>query len=223
MLFLGMALWVFLALLALGIAVIVAVEKEEPFGALIALIAAGAVAHFSGTVNMLDVLHNWQHLLLFLGAYIGIGVGWCAIKWAFFTAAWGKEQREKVQDNRGRFLERMGIKGDSIPAEHKVAWEKWLKGGWPLHTDLSDPANKPYEMLRGLDVDRIGTSNDIHIRNNWKRFSIWCIYWPFSVLWTLIDDPIKAIFKFLVLHVLGGALQSFANRAASGVEKEINK
>lgn len=220
MFILGIAAWVFLLLIALAIGIIVAVEKEQPWGAFAAILASGIVAHYSGTLNMIDVMHNWQHLLGFLGAYLGIGAAWCIIKWGFYTNSWGREHRENIQKVRVEFLNLLGLKGDSIPAEHRAAWETWQKqerrhtGGWSgVYTEL---ITSPSTVI---DID----PDDIHVKNNWGKFSIWGLYWPFSMLWTLIDDPIKRIFKFIIMNVLGGSLQVFANRANKGIVNELNK
>lgn len=218
MFILGIVAWAFLALLALAIFIIASVEKEEPWCAFIGILLAGIVAHLSGTVNMIDALHNWQQLVGFVGAYIGVGVGWCVIKWIFFTNEWARKQREIIQHNRKHFLECLNLNGDSIPEEHKAAWDLWNK---QLFIDTKC-WSAPYSKLSHPPQDR-ECSYNISVDKNWSKFSIWGLYWPFSMLWTLIDDPIKRIFKFLIMNVVGGGLQLFANKATADVEKELNK
>lgn len=219
MFILGIVAWAFLALLVLAIFVIVSVEKEEPWGAFIAILLAGVVAHFSGTVNMIDALHNWQQLVGLIGAYIGVGVGWCVIKWIFFTNEWARNQREAIQNNRKHFLGCLNLNGDSIPDAHKSAWELWIKQRCTERENWSTP----YSLLSTPPSFRIESSDEIAVANNWGKFSIWGLYWPFSMLWTLIDDPIKRTFKFIIMNVVGGALQLFANRATSQVEDELSR
>jgi hypothetical protein len=223
MFILGIAAWIFLLLVALAIGIIVAVEKEEPWGAFIAIVAAGVVAHYTGTLNMIDALHNWQHLLGFFGAYLAVGAGWCYIKWGFYTTAWGREHRERIQTVRAEFLKLLGLKGDSVPAEHKAAWEQWQKQD--SRHGYSEDWSGIYSNLRSAHPSTAIKINpdEIHVKNNWSKFSIWGLYWPFSMLWTLIDDPIKRIFKFIIMNVLGGSLQMFANRANKGIANELSK
>jgi len=222
MFILGIVAWAFIALLVLAIFVIVSVEKEEPWGAFIAILLAGVVAHFSGTVNMIEALHNWQQLVGLIGAYIAVGVGWCVIKWIFFTNEWARNQREIIQHNRKVFLNRLNLTGDSIPDEHKSAWELWIKEANSYSYDKQD-WTQPYSELKKVSAERVGSSDAIAVANNWSKFSIWGLYWPFSMLWTLIDDPIKRIFKFIIMNVVGGGLQLFANRAASKVKDELSR
>lgn len=219
MFILGVVAWAFLALLVLAIFVIVSVEKEEPWGAFIAILLAGVVAHFSGTVNMIDAFHNWQQLVGLIGAYIGIGVGWCVIKWIFFTNEWARNQRENIKHNRKVFLKALNLSGDSIPDAHKDAWVRWSKS----YGYSKKPGQPPYSELNDVSPEQVQSSDAIAVVNNWSKFSIWGLYWPFSMLWTLIDDPIKRTFKFIIMNVVGGALQLFANRATSQVEDELSR
>jgi len=136
----------------------------------------------------------------------------------FYTNEWAREQHDIIRSNRQKFLKNLNLEGDSIPSEHKAAWELWIKDG--KHGDWSN-AYSP--LSRFPDPEKLDSSDAISVANNWSKFSIWGLYWPFSMLWTLIDDPIKRIFKFIIMNVFGGSLQFFANRATSGVEKELNK
>jgi hypothetical protein len=184
MFILGIVAWAFIALLILAVFVIVSVEKEEPWGAFIAILLAGVVAHFSGTVNMVEALHNWQQLVGLIGAYIAVGVGWCMIKWVFYTNEWARNQRENIKHNRKVFLKTLNLSGDSIPDAHKDAWVRWNKSyGYARKNWV-----QPYSELNDVSPERVQSSDAIAVTNNWSKFSIWGLYWPFSMLWTLIED-----------------------------------
>ncbi len=49
------------------------------------------------------------------------------------------------------------------------------------------------------------------VRFNKTKILTWMIYWPWSAIWTVINDPIKRIFKF-IYNVVQDYLQSISNR-----------
>ena len=218
MFILGIAAWVFIALCILCVIMLIAVETEKPWGAFGSLVAAGALVHFTGTFDMLNVLHDWKSLLMFVGFYIVAGVVWGACKWVFHTISWGNTQESLVQDARREFLQRLGLSGNEIPSNHKDAWTKWVK-----QTSYDHSWKATYEELQRPPSGYLSDPDDLHIRNNIGRLMIWCAYWPWSFIWTVLDDPLKAIFKFLVINVFGGLMQAFSNRATSRVEQEISR
>jgi len=201
-----------------------AVENESSFGAFATMVGVGALLHFSNTVDMLQLLQNWQGILVFLGAWLGIGLAWCFVKWTFYTSAWARRQKETVQEARKKFLSILKLKGDAIPEEHRDAWTAWVGGNYIGSVEYTDK-NPLYNGFRSSDAKCpvFEKVEDVHIRNNWRRMIIWGLYWPWSMVWTIFDDPIKRIFTFLVLNVFGGSFQWLSNRAASSVEKEIKK
>jgi hypothetical protein len=53
-----------------------------------------------------------------------------------------------------------------------------------------------------------------NIKNHWDDFIRWATYWPFSIVWTIIDDPISAIFR-----AIGKALKRMLNNIAENAFK----
>lgn len=41
-------------------------------------------------------------------------------------------------------------------------------------------------------------------------FTMWMVWWPFSAFWTLLNDPLKRIYRMIVQH-LGGMLTRMSN------------
>lgn len=193
---LGIAVWVFLALVGVGIAIIYAVEHEHSFGAFMGLLASSLLLHFTGTVNMLDVLHDWQQLLMFLGAYILAGVLWSILKWRSYVSEWATVQVERLKECKVQFVSEMTkytgetFSNGEIPSKYASLFEAWSE-------------NKSYYLLSkqatGLDVGITGPKNpiaskeELAIMRNMPRILVWCLYWPFSLIWTMIDDTLKKL------------------------------
>lgn len=218
---LGIALWIILALVGIAIVIIYSVEHEHSFGAFLGLLASGMLLHFTGTVNMLDVLHNWQQLLTFIGAYILMGVVWSMIKWRLYVSEWAKTQVENLRSCKNQFLKELrrtnGETFDEIPSKYAELFTSWSEGN--AHYSES---KEILGVNTGLGSPRqvVQTKEHLGIVDNISRILIWCLYWPFSMLWTLIDDPFKKLVQFLVVHVVGGVFSAISQSGVNEVEKQ---
>lgn len=61
----------------------------------------------------------------------------------------------------------------------------------------------------------------IKVRDNKARILAWMSYWPASMLWTIINDPVRRFFEFVYENV-GGYLQKIADNAYSKVTPSYN-
>jgi hypothetical protein len=206
MMILGIVAWAFWLFVGLGCLVIWSVDKENGWGAFFGLVAAGVVAHFAHVIDFYNVFSNWQNLLIYIGVYIAIGVGWTFVKWIFYTNGWANDKVEQIQELRQQFLKENRISSKEIPDNLK---DKWM-------------AYRQNEM-RNVFGRYVEISEEIKLTHNIERILIWCVYWPFSMLWTLIDDPVRAVCKFIIFKVFGGVMQFFSQRAAKRVEDELFK
>jgi hypothetical protein len=50
-----------------------------------------------------------------------------------------------------------------------------------------------------------------------SKITTWMTFWPLSLLWTMIDDPIRAIFLH-IYHGISNKLQAIANNAFKDVD-----
>lgn len=219
MFIIGIIWWVFLVLIILGIAIIVEVENEKPLKGLLWLCAMAIVVHFSGTVDIVNFFKGFPYY--YIGYYLLIGAAWCIVKWWFYTAEWARNQAELIQKTRKEFLSKMSLDGDSIPAEHKSAWELWRI---QKRTEDEFVWSGIYSRLKSPpSTETFSSETEISVRENWNRLILWCMYWPFSMVWTLIDDPIKRICQFIVVNVIGGILEFVSKQAINKINKELNK
>jgi hypothetical protein len=55
-----------------------------------------------------------------------------------------------------------------------------------------------------------------------SKILTWMFYWPFSSLWTLIDDPVKRMYLFIYRNI-AAFLQNMANRVFAPLTEEQRK
>lgn len=76
------------------------------------------------------------------------------------------------------------------------------------------------EMTPALAVELRSYASVPQVRENKSKVMFWMTYWPFSGLWTLINDPVRRIFKFIYTSIQEW-LQGISNRAFKGVQEEL--
>lgn len=64
---------------------------------------------------------------------------------------------------------------------------------------------KKIEDLGGVDLTthEISESDIPQAKRNKARIISWMSYWPFSMIWTLINEPVKKMFRFIYTKIEG--------------------
>jgi hypothetical protein len=159
--------------------------EVEHFGwATVTLLATmvGSVVchHLWGTYSVLDFVRDhgvWT--LLYVGAYVGVGVGWSFVKWFSYLMSF----RDAFHEQKDAFCLKNGLDSKvQVPEDKMEAFERHLASnvGWST-------------AHRGqlLSMERPRASK------NKARITAWASFWPFSVVGTVLNDPIRRLFNFL--------------------------
>lgn len=81
------------------------------------------------------------------------------------------------------------------------------------YTGKSVTQSQAYEFARHARIN----SFPLKVADSKSRIIFWCIYWPFSAPWTLINEPVKRFFNFAYRR-MAGTLQGVSDRAFKHVE-----
>jgi len=90
-----------------------------------------------------------------------------------------------------------------------------------LSTGVMDPAIK--ELWRKyLDNEYYGSRRlrKPLVSRNKGRIVAWMTYWPWSGLWTLINDPVRRTFRFLYRRI-STTLQRMSDKMFADIESEL--
>lgn len=196
----SLGFWI--ACAVIGIFCTVAIANEWPGRATLAIIAFMIAIHFlGGSLNILAFLqeHLVDSIIAIIG-YFAVGSIWSIIKWYFFM----KRLSWAYIEMRGTFLRANGYpKATETWQVPENLRDKWL--GQVLHT--------PGGWLSVRDVI------EARVSNHKKRIMIWISYWPFSALWTLIDDPFRWIVR-LIYDKLSSIFGLIGRRVMAGVNAD---
>lgn len=193
----------FWALVAAASVILFALIECERFGwATTTLILAFLALHLLGDFNILTALRNDPTTvgLVVLG-YFAAGTIWAVGKWWFFV----KRLRRQYEKSKRAFLEENGLQGSIVPDQ--------LKAEWSRHADRIRVGYGRHHYLCGCAPK---------VSDHKGQVLGWMIYWPWSLVWTIINDPVIRLFKWIYRQIQG-LLQGISDRAFRGVEDDFRQ
>jgi hypothetical protein len=129
---------------------------------------------------------------IYATGYVAVGVVWSFIKWFSFLMKY----RDKFRELKLKFLTQKQIPHSDkvpVPAELEADFSRFLG---------SQYSTGDYASLRD-GKKPIATESK-------ARITAWMAFWPCSVLSTLLNDPIRRLFKFL-FNIFKGLFQKLSD------------
>ncbi len=179
-------LLVFAVLFALFVLECIFTEVEN-FGwatvTLIATLVGWAVLghlHLFGLPSLLEFVKDhglWT--LVYVAAYVVVGVAWSFAKWFSYLMSF----RDAFREQKEAFCKKNSLDPQSpVPEEKLPAFDTYLSQnvGWSA-------------AHRGQLLSR----ERPRASRNKGRITAWASFWPFSVVGTVLNDPIRRLFNFL--------------------------
>lgn len=189
--------WVLLGLETLILLALI--EYERPWWGTFSLLMTGLLLHFVCDLNILGLALTHPGLTaLVAGGYFVVGTAWSVVKWFLFALKRKEEYLEAKEHWRVEDEQREAFDRDR---------QNLVKTG---PTKWEDSAR------RAGFLNRKGTLVPL-VRENKERVMLWMVYWPWSALWTIINDPIKRLFRH-IFNMIQDALQVVANRVFADVK-----
>ncbi len=171
---------------------IAAVEWEKPGWATISLGVTAALLAYFGDVNVFAFVRH--HPFSALALVVGYFV--LGTLWSF--GKWWfylRNAREEYDEMKKRFLSSHGVVGTQIPDRCLQEWQKI----YPLQRSVTPKA-----------------------RDNKGRIMTWMVYWPWSFVWTIVNDPVKRMFKS-IFRQFQTVYQGIANKVFAGTEADFRE
>lgn len=179
-------IWWFLISGAWIVAVFWCVETSSLWGSGIWTILYLVFLQIFVKVNMLDyAMRHPLHALLYVLGYIALGFGWSFIKWWLYV----NKQADNYKEKRADWLE-----GQKESRESKG---QKIEGLENITLDTPVPEKFMDEWKRSIGY---GWSMP-RVHENKSKISIWVIYWPVSMIWSVINDFIKRFVKTIIMKI----------------------
>lgn len=178
---LGIAIGLFLFLTLL-------IENEKWGWATLSLLLTGVVYSW---LNRTDVFswfgQHWVEAVVITGIYLVVGIVWSFIKWFSFLIGF----RDKLREAKEEYAKLVTQPGTNPP--DLKSWLQGKGGYWYKH------------HYYGNALTQVPQASD-----NKGRIVAWMSFWPFSMVGTVINDPVRRLFNFL-FNQLKATYQRLAN------------
>jgi hypothetical protein len=123
-------------------------------------------------------------------AWFACGCATTLGKWWIFV----RKERHRYDDHKMEFLHNRHVNGDMIPENLKVEWRQSLGTFMIEHNP--------------------------RVSQHKSTIYLWIVYWPWVLLWTAINDPIRKLCR-VCYDSMKHTLQAISNRQFAGTEMDL--
>jgi hypothetical protein len=182
-------IWFYAILTAWVITEIVLVEKEHLGGLFFWLVIFLLFTHLGGIWNVFSVIPaNPLKFFVFLFGYFLIGILWSMFKFKLH-------------------LRKLRIEINDTIIDCKAVWK-----------NRNDRNDSPVMLKEYIDNTTYPLRNSMALQYNKERILIWCMWWPFSMVWAMLRDFVKNLFDYLINDVFKRAYE----KMIADEKKKIN-
>jgi hypothetical protein len=174
----GFLIWIFWA-----------VENDSGIGSACCLILYLLFVQFLMRTDIFgNFIRDPRGSALCILGYLFIGFLWSFVKWWLFVNKIANKRREARKD----FTEEYGIRDQEFSAIPVADKEKYGR-------DTTNFVKKPNREDEWLVRIRRENLQKPKVSDNKNKIAMWVMYWPVSLVWSLLNDFVKKIIKQLVL------------------------
>jgi hypothetical protein len=195
--------WTGILLSAFILWMIYLVDTENAGAAFVWTLIVLALFHAGGVLNVWGLFQDPLKVATFIAVYLLLGIIWAVVKWNFYVAGWRRDTIAHSKNVKETFFREYSYRGPQGIYAGLSPEDAWLR---------------EKESLLGTSL----VFSPEVVRDKGKLIT-WAVYWPFSCIWTMIDDPIRRFYGYILVYVIGAGLQRVADRNVNVVKEEIEK
>jgi len=205
------SIWFWLVIVIASIVIVAYLENEKASAATAMAIGSVLALIFLGNTGIFTwVAAHPILLILYILGYIVVGGMYGVLKWRLLL----QDRVDRYREVRREWLEvaikcyspklpaelcREALTSGKVTGEVKKAWRKYVRNDY-YGKRITKPS---VSRNKGLIIS-------------------WMTYWPLSGLWTLINDPIRRIFKFLY-HRITTLLSTMADSVFADIDMDMEE
>ena len=139
---------------------------------------------FGVNVVTLAVNNPWM-IAPYVVGYFVVGSVWACVKWIFYS----HKMLDIVKDIKMEYLNRHNISSNVIPEDKKEDFIYKVLANSKYHDEFYPPKFLKHKA-------------------DWM---MWATYWPLSLFWTMLDQPIKKLWNFIYSNI-GQMMQNITDK-----------
>lgn len=195
--------WFWLLVAALLVGVTAFCENERGFLAFLSVVLFLAVIQLLGDADILGYV--WHHPHYVIGGvvlYYLAGIAYSLGRWKLFC----DNKREVYDTAKADFLD-----------SNKVTYTNVTTAVVPPHLvkDWKSFLDRRFDQKTSVEYQ-----NGIKFRHHVGRCMTWASYWPCSFFWTMLNDPLRKLFKH-AMNRLKSVYDAIAVRSFKGVDQDF--
>lgn len=232
---------VFYLVLTVVVIILITLHENEKIGwSHTVFILLVAYFCFKFNLGFSDLIHNPLPLLKWVGIYLGAGIVWSFCKWYFYLRNVFVKFNEKKQKYFSEYSTENLPETLSKGERDKILKEK-------VNYRLKEYYDRDDKMIRIIKSNIIETikfekiqnsaktnklihTDEITIHkyeivnpqanNNKALITTWITHWPISLVWTLINDPIKKLINH-IFDFIKSAFQSISDKMFKSLKADL--
>lgn len=204
--------WTVVIIHCVALTVFLELDKAV-FGTVFTAIAALAVIFMGNMVVFPWILSNPWHFLGGIVSYFLLAVIWVFIKWPFYA----RNIEEFAKTKQLEWISQLSTETRTTD-EQKVDYKKTIESKTLVGCTIQEweawatgwEKTREHERTYGYwivrkSVKRPKTMAEVEefVEKNKGRIVSWMTYWPWSMLWTLLNDPVRRIMKHIYYAIRG--------------------
>lgn len=202
-------IWWYIVTITFFVIMFTCVEKENSFFSALWLILYLAFLQFIVKADFLgSITHNPIKVLLYVLGYLVIGFLWSFVKWWLYV----DKKADQLKKNRAKYLSNQ----KQSLTNYVTTWSERIGSGSGFRASQTEDLEKTKKLLDAVnDLGTITEDTPVPdaLRADWKsssgyeipkatehksKISIWVVYWPVSLVWSLVNDFVKKFIRTLI-------------------------
>lgn len=224
--------WVFYSVLIIGIIILIALHENEEIGwSHTVFILMMAYLCYNFNIGFKDLIHNPFPLLKWVGIYLLCGIGWSFGKWFFFLKSqllkFNQHKNDKLKELKNNNLIKNNPDNSSeilkeLINQHlsvKYSYDSIKVQQGSIIKTLTIIGNSKNKSTENFNIHSYSIENP-QANNHKALITTWITHWPVSLIWTLINDPIKKLINH-IFESIKSVFQKISDKVFESTNAEL--
>jgi hypothetical protein len=212
--------WFWILIAVASIIILAAIENEKGLLATLALVAAAVAIYVWGDGNVFRWIkaHPWK-TAGWAGVYFAAGTFWFITKWWRFV----RKNRHRYDEAFLLFKQDFQSEGYGPNGVRRYGLEDREKAMAEFKLRKASEPDAVFKEEWGAHIeDGVYRGVGFEFRPKYKdhkgRIFLWACYWPWSMFWTILNDPLKKVWDGII-WVVRGLLERISASSFRDVEE----